>query len=441
MRPWFYFMLALGTPFFGWAYTVSFPTAPAAGLEGSTAIPMSSDAWVGWADGATNLVFGEGVDAQWLVASNGLGAAQGTAFDVVCLGRGGQITLTFSQGISDGDGFDFAVFENSFSDTFLELAWVEVSSDGIHFVRFPAFSDTSEPVGSFGTLNAFQVYGFAGKYRQGYGTPFDLSELGTVSNSIAAGEHALTEDYVSAFQANMPFLDSSNVRFVRLVDVVGDGTALDCEGYTIYDPYPTVGSAGFDLDAVGVLHSAVIKEPQHIFFAQLPNILVGGPEVSLRAYSSQGLPVSVTVSNAPVGVTVDDALMLHVGDEAGEVTLRAYQAGNATVAPAAAVLVSFDLVEAGATNAPESFTSWQLENPLPKLALRGIDGGAVELMYVQDRTVSAWCQVLESAALQQWTNSVPEIMERRTEGERVFTTVRLSVDSIRSFYRLGFDAL
>jgi hypothetical protein len=38
------------------------------------------------------------------------------------------------------------------------------------------------------------------------------------------------------------------------VDIVGDGTALDSFGSPIFDPYPTVGSAGFDLDGVAVMN-------------------------------------------------------------------------------------------------------------------------------------------------------------------------------------------
>ena len=45
-----------------------------------------------------------------------------------------------------------------------------------------------------------------------------------------------------------------DVRWVRLVDIVGDGSCTDSFGRVIYDPYPTEGSAGFDLDAVGVIN-------------------------------------------------------------------------------------------------------------------------------------------------------------------------------------------
>ena len=45
-----------------------------------------------------------------------------------------------------------------------------------------------------------------------------------------------------------------NIRWVRVVDVVGDGSCTDSFGNVIYDPYPTIGSGGFDLEAVGVIN-------------------------------------------------------------------------------------------------------------------------------------------------------------------------------------------
>ena len=51
---------------------------------------------------------------------------------------------------------------------------------------------------------------------------------------------------------------------VRIVDVVGDGFSLDSSGGVIYDPYPTSGSAGFDLDAVGVSNGAPYPAGEYI---------------------------------------------------------------------------------------------------------------------------------------------------------------------------------
>ncbi|MCJ7830462.1 MAG: hypothetical protein MUP74_03650, partial [Desulfobacterales bacterium] len=210
---------------------------PAAGEPGSTAVHLEDTAFVAWATGYRDYLPGAGVDAVWQTPEKALGNPLGAdletdVFDIVSLGDGGMITLTFSSPIKNGEGWDFAVFENALNDTFLELAFVEVSSDGINFFRFPNVSLTVDIV--IRALDPTDIDGLAGKYRQGYGTPFDLAQL------AGAG----------------PQLDLNNVRYVRIVDIVGNGTMLDSGGRPIYDPYPTSGSAGFDLDAVGVRYLA-----------------------------------------------------------------------------------------------------------------------------------------------------------------------------------------
>jgi hypothetical protein len=215
------------------------PYAPAAGQTGSTAVSKSSASIVQWASGYVNYQPGSNLDATWQTPIKALGAAQGTSTDIVGLGDGGSITLSFANDIVNGAGFDFAVFENSFSDTFLELAWVEVSSNGIDFFRFPGVSFTPSLVNGFGNIDPTNLNGLAGKYRQGFGTPFDLNVL-----------------------AGKAGLDVNHVKYVRLVDIIGNGTQFDNYPtalggpHPIYDPYPTSGSAGFDLDAVGVMNMA-----------------------------------------------------------------------------------------------------------------------------------------------------------------------------------------
>ena len=46
----------------------------------------------------------------------------------------------------------------------------------------------------------------------------------------------------------------SSATHVRIVDIIGNGAYFDSKSHVIYDPYPISGSAGFDLDAVGVIH-------------------------------------------------------------------------------------------------------------------------------------------------------------------------------------------
>lgn len=189
-----------------------------------------------WATGYEDYTVGEGVDDQWKTPEKALGQAVGDSYDVVVLGDGGSIVLTFAKPITDGEGADFAVFENSISDTFLEIGTVEVSSDGEHFVAFDNYYLGTEEVASYGGHDARLIWGFAGKFKQGVGTMFDLAEL--------AGKHEVANGT----------LDLTAVTHIKIVDVIGDGSQLDSIGDPIYDPYPTTGSAGFDLDAVAVIN-------------------------------------------------------------------------------------------------------------------------------------------------------------------------------------------
>lgn len=209
------------------------PYAPAADQPGSTAVSKDDPAIVGWATAWSDAQYGVNADAAWRTPAKALGKASGSSLDVVVLGDRGRITLTFTGGITNGTGADFSVFENSFSDTFLELAFVEVSSDGIHFFRFPNRSLTASAVSAYGSVDTTNINGLAGKYRNGFGTPFDLADL-----------------------PDDPDLDKSTVRFVRIVDICGDGNDLDSTGAAIYDPHTTTGSGGFDLDGIAVHHAS-----------------------------------------------------------------------------------------------------------------------------------------------------------------------------------------
>ena len=217
--------------------------APPAGREGSTAIHMEDSAFVGWASGYKNYEPGTDLDAAWQTPDQAVGKASGTSFNVVSLGRGGRITLIFDPPIQDGEGWDFAVFENAFNGYHLELAYVEVSCNGMGFVRFDSVSLTPGPVSGYGSVDAALIDGLAGKYRQGYGTPFDLSDLAE-KPEVQAG-----------------LVDISSITYVRIIDIIGDGVYFDSLGNPIYDPYPTFGSAGFDLDGIGVSNGAPYPDP------------------------------------------------------------------------------------------------------------------------------------------------------------------------------------
>ncbi len=221
---------------FSFIYDVRESYPPIAGEALSTAIALDDESIIGWATAVENISYGEEVIEEWRSPEKALGQAEGTAFDIVSLGRGGNITLSFNPPISNGDGYDFAVFENSFSDNFLELAYVEVSSDGVNFMRFDSGYLGDTPVDRYGSIDTGLIGGLGGKYRQGYGDPFDL------------------EVFVNREEVLSGLFDLGAIKYVRIVDIIGDGNMHDSFGHPIYDPVLTTNSAGFDLDAIAVLN-------------------------------------------------------------------------------------------------------------------------------------------------------------------------------------------
>lgn len=217
---------------------------PGANMDGTTAISSDDPLIQSWAtSGTLELGMVQINDLESGFPDIGTLDDALSASDGICvsLGDAGIAILEFDLPIRDGEGWDFVVFENGFAAGqayFLELAFVEVSSDGQHFVRFPAVSltDTTTAIGSFGTLDPTKLHNLAGKYEVGYGVPFDLSELAEEEN-----------------------LDIENITHVKIIDVVGslddEWASRDAEGRKINDPFPTpFPSSGFDLDAVGVIH-------------------------------------------------------------------------------------------------------------------------------------------------------------------------------------------
>jgi hypothetical protein len=217
---------------------------PPAGQTGSKAIDQNSQLFKAWAiecrleRGPGIITYPDSIEVTYGEADDATGKAGDGR--VVSLGDGGKATLFFNIPVENGTGPDFAVFENSFNDTFLELAFVEVSSDTINFERFESVSLTQveQQVSTFGAVDARNLHNLAGKYRGGYGTPFDLADM---------------QDH--------PGLDINHIVCIRIIDVIGtiiDSIAsYDSRGVLINDPWPTpFESGGFDLDAVGVINSA-----------------------------------------------------------------------------------------------------------------------------------------------------------------------------------------
>ena len=218
----------------------------------------------------------EYIEPSFMDPNKALGLATGDIYDIVSLGDlyqedinagvpPGQITLLFSETIRNGKGYDFAVFENVIGPLcgglywWCELGYVEVSSNGVAFVRFPSVSLVPYDSGCYRipdsrVIDITNVYNLAGKHpnnsTQCSGTPFDLSDLVNEPNVLNGS------------------VDINNIVYVRIVDIPGSGDFFDdathyidpCTGYNypvnhpIYDPWVTFGSGGFDLEAIGVLH-------------------------------------------------------------------------------------------------------------------------------------------------------------------------------------------
>jgi hypothetical protein len=230
----------------------------------------------GWATAVADYEPAPGVDAIWADPTYALGPATGERLDIVSLGdlsrdqidQGippGRITLTFDEPIRQQDGYEFVVFENGFTSDvsletgsvaglmFAELGYVEVSSNGVDFARFPTVSLAAEPVGSYGTIEISNVYNLAGKHPNGTGTPFDLQEIADEPEVVSG------------------LVDINDIRYVRIVDIPGSGDFYDqavthidpasgpvreyySDNHPIYDAWVTFGSGGVDVEAVGVLH-------------------------------------------------------------------------------------------------------------------------------------------------------------------------------------------
>jgi len=255
------------------------------GLDGRHAAPADNDAIVNpifraWAAFVVSYAPAAGVDPLWADPNNALGPATGdNVYGIVSLGDlkrsqidsnqpPGQITLAFGETIRNGNGYDFVVFENGLisqmntsggsvaGQMFAELGYVEVSSNGQDFARFPAVSLTPDSVGPYGTIQISNVYNLAGKHPNAggicTGTPFDLQEIADDPKVIAG------------------IVDINNINYVKIVDIPGSGDFRDEAGrcmdpstppfwahyvssHPIYDAWLTFGSGGFDLEAIGVL--------------------------------------------------------------------------------------------------------------------------------------------------------------------------------------------
>ncbi|QDV44642.1 hypothetical protein Enr13x_45100 [Stieleria neptunia] len=248
------------SPLFAEIY--SGPTDTTHAIDG--AIAADDGRLVAWADviDSTRTMFGPrgSTSINQTGGFNSLGDLDAT--EIAAGVSPGFLTVSFSTGIGNGAGHDFAVFENGFvfgqntegtPGLFAEFAYVDVSTNGTDFARFPSISLNEGPLpGGFGTnfspFDVTNVYNLAGKHAAGFGTPFDLDDL-SADPLVTSG-----------------LLDLNNIRYVRLFDIPGDGSFTDSQGNPIVDNWITSGSGGFDFRlgegiGVGVLNITAVPEP------------------------------------------------------------------------------------------------------------------------------------------------------------------------------------
>jgi len=282
--------------------------APQVGFDGTTAIHKDDTIFIDWANSATitrgykDIAIPESGYVDYGIETDVIGVANAS---IVSLGDGGEAILSFNIPIKNDDGADFAVFENGFLEdvdselAFLELAFVEVSTDGVEFVRFPAISENQIEIqiDGFGYMNARYIHNFAGKYIQDYGTPFDLEELIPLIDGTT--------------------VDLNNINYIKLIDVIGtiDSTfaSYDSESNIVNDPYPSeFSSGGFDLNAVGVIHNSntsAVENNQFIRLNIYPNpvnstlIIESNSAIKkVTIYSLQGKEL-ITTSSSKIEVS------------------------------------------------------------------------------------------------------------------------------------------
>jgi len=187
---------------------------------------------------------------QGLPEGTGHDQAQSAPESILSLGNGGFITLKFEKKIYPIEGPEIRIFENAFyifnpelnqadrEISFTELAYVEVSQDGVNFYRFQ--SKTPK--------NYVQEF---------YNNPYNIDQLAGVFPSYASDDNAFeTQVYDQEgkrilgegpggddFDLNQLSVKLDWIQYIRIVDA-----NLDYNDFG--NQYPSASAAGFDLDAV-----------------------------------------------------------------------------------------------------------------------------------------------------------------------------------------------
>jgi hypothetical protein len=163
------------------------------------------------------------------------GSPEGS-LDVVSLGGGGSIVVGFgANGIVDGPGIDFVVFENPFDygsgDRYVEPGEVAVSEDGVHWTAFPCTDTTQqEPDGGWGATRCGGMNVVVSNPYTNSISPFDV-------------EHAGGDQY------DLAEIGVTSAKYVRIRNIVASEDCPDA------GEKPTKN--GFDLDAIAIINAVL----------------------------------------------------------------------------------------------------------------------------------------------------------------------------------------
>lgn len=202
-----------------------------------------------------------GLGGGVFLPANALGAPQGGGLTqgsthVHSLGVGGSLTVQMAVPVRDGPGVDFLVAENAFATggfglVFGEVAFVEVSSNGVDFARFPArYRGPDSDPGAFGVVDLAHFENLAGTVPVLAGSvafpnadPEDVVEAGGDAFDLA--------DLRTDPLVGLGLLDLTAITQVRLADV-RSSIDLDAAGRRVRD----CGSGSADIDAVTAIQHA-----------------------------------------------------------------------------------------------------------------------------------------------------------------------------------------
>jgi hypothetical protein len=232
------------------------------------------------------------------------------------LGVGGSITLKLDPPVVNGAGTDLIVCENPFyvigtPFSFVEAMFVEVSTNGVDFARFP-----TRYIGPQGTIPDFtgvpptHYRGFAGVMPCAANPP-TVDPL----HVVAAGGDAFDLDELADDPLVLSgVVDQWFIRYVRLVDVA-TGAATDSLGTLVWDCGNAISSSA-DLDAVvgvNTLQNQIGGRPEVQVDLVNDVLVIRLADIDGLSDIKQGLSLSVNGFELPFGLLLPYLMITDFG--------------------------------------------------------------------------------------------------------------------------------